>query len=77
MERSSSPPPESLEWIDLKVFAHNTPARSLYRELGFVDIGVVRDRFRIGGQSIDDVIMTLDLSTRSGSLRSHLCRTPK
>jgi len=56
---------KSLEWIDLKVFAHNTPARSLYGELGFVEIGVVRDRFRIGGQSIDDVIMTLDLSAQS------------
>ena len=56
---------KSLGWIDLKVFAHNTPARSLYRELGFVEIAVVRDRFRIGGQSIDDVIMTLDLSARS------------
>ncbi len=31
----------------------------------FAEIAVVRDRFRIGGQSIDDVIMTLDLSTRS------------
>ena len=55
-----------LEWIDLKVFAHNTPARNLYQALGFVEVGTVRDRFRIGGQSIDDVLMTVDLATRSG-----------
>ena len=58
---------KSLEWIDLKVFAHNTAARTLYRKLGFVETGVVRDRFRIGGQSIDDVMMTLDLATLSHS----------
>ena len=57
---------KALEWIDLKVFAHNTPARNLYQALGFVEVGAVRDRFRIGGQSIDDVLMTLDLATRSG-----------
>ena len=54
---------QSLRWIDLKVFAHNTPARALYRKLGFVEIAVVRDRFRIGGERIDDVLMTLDLTT--------------
>lgn len=53
---------ESLHWLDLKVFAHNAPARALYRSLGFVEIGTVSDRFRIAGQSIDDVLMTLDVS---------------
>ncbi len=50
---------ESIGWLDLKVFAHNTPARALYRSLGFREVGTVRDRFRIDGTSIDDVMMTL------------------
>lgn len=51
----------TLDWLDLKVFAHNTPARALYRSLGFAEIGTVADRFRIGSASIDDVLMTLDV----------------
>lgn len=53
---------DMLHWLDLRVFAHNTPARALYRTLGFIEIGTVVDRFRIGGSSIDDVMMTLDVS---------------
>ena len=53
---------ETLEWIDLRVFALNTTARALYRDLGFVEIGTVVDRCRIGDTSIDDVLMTLPLS---------------
>jgi RimJ/RimL family protein N-acetyltransferase len=52
-----------LMWIDLRVFAHNTAAHALYRSLGFVEIGTVPDRFRIEGESIDDILMTLRLST--------------
>lgn len=51
----------SLAWIDLRVFAHNVPARALYRALGFEEIGTIADRFRIGGTSVDDVMMTLRL----------------
>lgn len=50
---------ETLAWIDLRVFAHNAAGRALYRELGFVEVGLLVDRFRIDGQTIDDVIMTL------------------
>lgn len=50
-----------LAWLDLGVFAHNTPARSLYRSLGFVEVGYVRDQFRVDGAVIDDVAMTLAL----------------
>ena len=51
----------TIEWIDLFVFGHNVAARALYRELGFEEAGTVTDRFRIGGRSIDDVIMSLKL----------------
>jgi RimJ/RimL family protein N-acetyltransferase len=54
---------EFLTWIDLRVFGNNTWARALYQQLGFVEVGVLRDRFRIGGESIDDVLMVLDVSS--------------
>jgi RimJ/RimL family protein N-acetyltransferase len=50
-----------LAWIDLGVFSGNARARHLYRKLGFVEVGTVRDRFRVDGASIDDVSMTLAL----------------
>lgn len=52
---------EAIEWIDLGVFSHNTPAIELYKSLGFAEIGVFRDLFRVNGQSIDDIAMCLDL----------------
>ena len=51
----------SIEWVDLRVFSHNLNARALYQALGFVEVGVVRDRVRIEGESIDDVMMTLNV----------------
>lgn len=50
---------QTIQWIDLKVFANNKPARSLYKDMGFIEVGTVTDRFRIDSQCIDDVIMTL------------------
>jgi RimJ/RimL family protein N-acetyltransferase len=50
---------DSLIWIDLRVFAHNAVARAVYRNLGFFEAGTLVDRFRIDGQVVDDVIMTL------------------
>ena len=55
---------QAIEWIDLKVFANNKPARSLYRDMGFIEVGTVTDRFRIDSQCIDDVIMTLNVSDK-------------
>lgn len=52
----------TLMWIDLNVFAHNTAGRALYQKLGFVEIGTLVDRFRVEDSSIDDVIMTLNVS---------------
>jgi RimJ/RimL family protein N-acetyltransferase len=51
----------ALAWIDLATFAHNAPARALYRSLGFETVGVVRDAFRIAGTTVDDVRMVLDV----------------
>lgn len=50
-----------LAWLDLGVFAHNHRARKLYASVGFVEIGVTRDRFRVDGATIDDVAMVLAL----------------
>jgi RimJ/RimL family protein N-acetyltransferase len=47
--------------IELRVFANNRPAIALYRKKGFVEIGTLKDRFRLPGQSIDDMIMVLDV----------------
>jgi len=50
-----------LAWLDLGVFAHNERARELYRSVGFVEVGVTRDRYRVDGAAIDDVAMVLAL----------------
>lgn len=51
-----------LAWIDLGVFSNNTPARRLYQKMGFVELGVRQDAFRLdAGPIIDDVLMVLDL----------------
>jgi len=51
-----------LSWIDLGVFASNTPARRLYRSLGFVEVAVREDAFHNdAGVVLDDVLMTLKL----------------
>ena len=53
---------DTLAWVDLRVFAHNSTARALYRTLGFVEVGILVDRFRIDDGQVDDVIMTLTVS---------------
>jgi ribosomal protein S18 acetylase RimI-like enzyme len=51
-----------LSWIDLGVFEHNTPARRLYRRVGFVENGVREDAFRIdAGIAVTDISMSLRL----------------
>ncbi|MDQ3333720.1 MAG: GNAT family N-acetyltransferase [Myxococcota bacterium] len=50
-----------LAWIDLGVFAHNEIARALYKSVGFVETGLVKDQFRVDGIKIDDVSMSLAL----------------
>ncbi|MBA2540964.1 MAG: GNAT family N-acetyltransferase [Deltaproteobacteria bacterium] len=52
---------QQLAWIDLGVFSVNVRAAALYRKLGFIEVGVTRDRFRVDGETIDDIAMTLAL----------------
>jgi RimJ/RimL family protein N-acetyltransferase len=47
----------ALACIELRVFSGNTPAIALYRKKGFVEVGTLKDRFRLLGQSIDDIVM--------------------
>jgi len=54
---------ESLDWVDLMVFAHNTAARSLYLSVGFVESATIHDRFRIDREPIDDVLMSRNVAT--------------
>jgi RimJ/RimL family protein N-acetyltransferase len=51
----------TLSWIDLHVFVGNEPALGLYRSLGFREVGTIIDRFRVDGEVIDDVVMTLNV----------------
>jgi len=50
-----------IDHVDLATFGDNAAALALYRSAGFEEIGRRRDAFRLAGQSIDDVEMTLDL----------------
>jgi RimJ/RimL family protein N-acetyltransferase len=52
---------ETTRWVNLRVIVHNATARTLYRSLGFEEVGTQFDRLRIEGQRIDDVIMALPL----------------
>ncbi len=52
----------SIDWIDLGVFSDNPGAQALYVRHGFQVIGRTPDRFRIDGQSVDDISMTLNVS---------------
>lgn len=52
---------DSLYWIDLSYFSHNTPAKKLYMSCGFSELFKWEDRLRVGHHVIDDVVMTLKL----------------
>jgi RimJ/RimL family protein N-acetyltransferase len=57
----------TLEWVQLNVFAHNEPAKALYRRFGFKEIGTNQDFFRVKGQQIDDTESKPRICTRAGS----------
>jgi RimJ/RimL family protein N-acetyltransferase len=51
-----------LSFVDLGVFSGNAPARKLYERMGFVEIGLREDAFRLdAGPVIDDIQMALRL----------------
>lgn len=51
-----------IAWIDLGVFAHNTPAIKLYERYGFTRDFMRKDAFRMeDGTVIDDILMSLKL----------------
>jgi ribosomal protein S18 acetylase RimI-like enzyme len=47
--------------LTLRVLAPNAPARALYASFGFVEEGVLRGEFLIGGREVDDVLMARSL----------------
>lgn len=51
----------ALDWIDLSFLAGNATAERLYLRAGFDRVATVADKFRVDGESIDDVLMTLRL----------------
>ena len=52
---------EGFVWLDLFVLADNTPAQALYRRAGFVEVSRYDDFFRIAGEKVGDIGMTLKL----------------
>jgi ribosomal protein S18 acetylase RimI-like enzyme len=48
--------------VTLRVLGHNTAARRVYEQCGFVVEGVLRGEFRIDGHDIDDVLMAHSLA---------------
>ncbi len=55
-----------LAYMDLGVFSGKDRAEHLYRRVGFVEVGRVPDRYRVGADVLDDVLMTLDLAAWPG-----------
>jgi RimJ/RimL family protein N-acetyltransferase len=53
----------TIDWIDLGVFSDNPGARALYEGHGFTAVGRVDDRFRVDGESLDDISMTLAVAS--------------
>ncbi|WP_409269057.1 GNAT family N-acetyltransferase [Massilia sp. BHUDP2] len=49
-------------WVDLEVLSQNHKARALYVRMGFVETGEVPDLYRIEGQSVGAVSMSLRLA---------------
>ncbi|MDN3609838.1 GNAT family N-acetyltransferase [Vibrio ostreicida] len=49
----------AIDWLDLNVLSNNTPAQQLYLKCGFSVIGEVKDFYRVDGQSLSEISMTL------------------
>ena len=50
---------QGIDWVDLDVLAVNTGARKLYQRCGFQQTGEVADMYRIDGDALAYVSMTL------------------
>ena len=50
---------QGIDWLDLNVLSDNLPAKNLYLKYGFSIIGEMSDCYRIDGQSISEMTMTL------------------
>lgn len=50
-----------IDYLDLGVFSQNEAAIALYTKYGFLETGRTPDRFRVHGEKIDDISMTLQL----------------
>lgn len=55
-----------IDWIDLGVFSDNPGAQALYFRHGFHILGRTPDRFRVDGQSLDDISMTMNIASEEG-----------
>jgi len=52
-----------IDWLDSNVLSNNLPAKNLYLKSGFKIIGEMSDCYRIDGESVSG--MTMTLSTKS------------
>lgn len=50
---------DTIDWLDLNVLSNNIPAKSLYLKCGFKIIGEMPDFYRIDGESVSEITMTL------------------
>lgn len=46
-------------WLDLNVLSNNEPAKCLYLNAGFTICGELEDKYRIDGQSIAELTMSI------------------
>lgn len=53
----------NIEWVDLGVLSQNKAAIQLYESFGFKRTARIRDKFRVNGQSVDDILMTLPVAS--------------
>ncbi len=59
---------QRVEKLCLTVFATNMAARAAYRRRGFVEEGVRRGQYRLGGALVDEVLMAYWLPAASGGV---------
>lgn len=58
---------EMIEKIELSVRASNARAIALYKKMGFVEEGRLKNRLKIKNRYVDDVLMALNVNDRATS----------